>query len=79
MNNALTLAAVIVGSMLYTSAEAMDKCKVATCEEAFQNCTAHRTRAQISPSVLTCEASAAKCRSTGIWSGKYSRGPCKMP
>jgi hypothetical protein len=84
MNNIFALVGIIVASVLCTSAEAMDKCRATTCDVALQNCIAYRTRAQILPSVLTCEASAASCRSTGTWSGKYTRGTpevrtCKIP
>ena len=49
-------------------------CAIKTCEKAVEDCIAFRVRRQISPSELTCEASGAVCRSTGIWRGKYTRG-----
>jgi hypothetical protein len=77
MKASLALAAVIAASLLSSSAawaQGMPGCRIKTCEEGLRNCIAFRTSRQISPSELTCEASAAKCRSTGIWSGKYTRG-----
>jgi hypothetical protein len=73
----LVIAAALAISLTSISvawSQSMPGCRIKTCEEGLRNCVAYRTSRQISPSELTCEASAAKCRSTGIWSGKYTRG-----
>ena len=85
MKASLTLAAVIAASLLSASAEAQPLCRsVSPCESALARCVAVRTQRKLSPSYLTCEASAAACRSTGVWRGKAGTTPermleCRMP
>jgi hypothetical protein len=75
MKMILILPAIIAAASLCTSAEAVPFCRtIKTCDQAVQDCIAFRVRRQISPSELTCEASGAVCRSTGVWRGKYTRG-----
>ncbi len=77
MKSSWASAAAIAASLLFASmgwAQTMRGCGTRSCEESLQQCIAWRTSRGISASELTCEASAAKCRSTGIWSGKYMRG-----
>ena len=75
MKNIIAAAAVIAATLLSSSAEAMPDCRrTTTCESALQDCLEFRTRRKVSPSVLTCEASTAVCRSTGVWRGKFMRG-----
>src|SRR5436305_12975245 len=81
----LFLSTIVAASMLCASAEAMETCtRSRTCDEAVQKCLAYRISRQLPPAELPCEASAARCRSTGIWSGKYTRGTpevrsCRLP
>jgi hypothetical protein len=75
MKKILILSVMIVSPVLCTSAEAVPFCRtIKTCEQAVQDCIAFRVRRQIPASELTCEASGAVCRSTGIWRGRYTRG-----
>jgi hypothetical protein len=79
MKMILTLSAIIAAPLLCTSAEAVPFCRtIKTCEQAVQDCIAFRVRREISPSVLTCEASGAVCRSTGVWRGRYTRGTLEI-
>jgi hypothetical protein len=59
------------GLVLSTSASALPACRASTCDGALQKCIAYRNGQNLSSSALNCEASAAKCRSTGIWRGKF--------
>jgi hypothetical protein len=75
MRMIFVVSAMTASLLLGTPAEAIPFCRtIKSCEKAVADCIAFRVRRQISPSELTCEASGAVCRSTGVWRGKYTRG-----
>ena len=61
--------------LLSASATAQEPCRRSTsCEELLGRCQDHRRRNNLTREELPCEKSAAVCRKTGVWRGKYMRG-----
>ena len=74
MNAILTLV-MCAAMLLPTSATAQAPCtRAKSCDEALGYCQDHRRRNNLTRQELPCEKSAAVCRTTGVWRGKYMRG-----
>lgn len=73
---ALLALAVSLGLLISTTpTTAQEKCnRSKSCDEALGYCLEHRGRNKLTKAELPCESSAAACRKTGVWRGKYMRG-----
>jgi hypothetical protein len=68
-------AVALAGVLLPAHALAQAQCtRSKSCEESLGYCLEYRQRKELPRAQLPCERSAAVCRRTGVWRGKYMRG-----